>query len=180
MRDSITLGLTVVVLVMTLLLPVGGVFAQDDLLPRTIGDGPATVEVVTGIELLAGLDPDDDSFDDQVAELERLLEATGADVADLTVASAYADGVLGGPTVAALRVADADRATLTTAVVSALWSSLEQPRQVAAEIEGRPLILLHDDAVADDIPHVIYSHGDTVWLLHGSSDEIAALLAQLP
>ena len=171
---------TALAITTALVLPSGGVLAQSDLVPASIGDRPAVVEIVGGLELVASLDPEDERFPDQVADLERLLEATGADVGDVTVATAFTEGVIGGPYVAALRVADADRAALASAVISALWEGLVQPRLEAAELEGKPVILLHDDVVTDDAPYVMYSRDDTVWLLGGPADELGALMAQLP
>lgn len=177
-RLALSLGL-LTALTASMAMPVAAQDADGIMVPTELGGVPAEVAIQTGTEVLAGLDPADPDDAEQVRDIELLLEATGGTPEQLTLVSVFPSDNTVGAFIVAIRVEGADRAFLTSAFVSSLWPDLDQPRLVASDIGGKPVLLVFDDSFEAD-PFVFYGSGDTAWLMAGPEDVTAAALAELP
>lgn len=156
------------------------VAASDDLVPAELGGAPARVSASGGLELVASLDHTDPRDMERLDELKTLLAVTGLPADGVSVAAAYpAEGASGG-WVSALRVGGADGAVLQALVLAGLRADLESPSQERAQVADKTVELLTDAASPADQHLAFYGRGDTVWLVGGTDDEIAAILGQLP
>jgi hypothetical protein len=143
-----------------------------------LGEGVRDPTVVSGPELMARLDPDDPLQASNLADIEAVLEATDADIDRLAMLNAVsADGEA---FVGAIRVAGADTEVILAAYVDSTFDDLGEPRTEAADVGGKAVTRILDDAAPDQPALVVYATGDTVWVIRGSDESVEAVLESLP
>lgn len=133
---------------------------------------------MSGPELMARLDPDDPLQARSRADIEAVLDATDADIDRLAMLNAVsADGEA---FVGAIRVEGADTEVIRTAYVDSTFDDLGEARVEEAEIGGKSVTQIFDDATPDQPALIVYATGDTVWVVRGSDESVEAVLETLP
>lgn len=142
------------------------------------GAGVRDITFMSGPDIVANLDLADPQDAANFAHIEALLEATGTPLEQLTMLNAVsADGKA---FVGAVRLQGADTETVKTAYVESSLDDLVEPNVEEAEIAGKAVIKVADDAAPDQSPLIVYASGDTVWLISGSEVSAAQVLENLP
>jgi acetylornithine deacetylase/succinyl-diaminopimelate desuccinylase-like protein len=127
---------------------------------------------------MAGMDPSDPQHARNIADIEALLEATGASLDQLTMLNAVAaDGVT---FVGAIRVDRADTELAKAAYVESTFNDLGEPRTVDSEVGGKAVTQVFDDAAPEQPPLVVYASADTVWLVSGTEEAAETVVETLP
>lgn len=159
--------------------PTDSVAATGDLaatFPTGIGDMPwQHLSILSGPELLAGLDPQDPDDAERIARTERFLEGTGGSVADLTSATGFRvepDGAFSF--VNAYEVAGAEPGRMRDVVlrefVESYTEEMVDPVEETLAIDGRLTVVLRDmartDASGTSRPVYFYVEGDTAWVVN--------------
>lgn len=146
-------------------------------MPFNLGGFEPDVVMVRGEEHFADLAPDDPTR----RELEELLAATGAEAADLVSGYALVSQEDFFSFVVAIRVEGAEPGTLLPAYLPTLLDDLLDPRVSSEVVAGREVTIV--TAIGDDDSDVelaIYDQGDTIWMVQGPADVVAATVADLP
>lgn len=135
--------------------------------PAEAGGQPWTQYIVReGPEILADLDPNEPLQAQEIALHESLLEATGATIDDVTMATSFMQEEDGSFSfVLAYQIAGADGEVIQELYLPAFAGSLEEPRTEPGQSAGRDVILLYNDARPDAQPAQVYVSGDTVWVI---------------
>lgn len=134
--------------------------------------------IMSGPDLMARLDPDDPIQAANIADIEALLEATGAGIEQVAMLNANAAD--GETFVGAVRVMGADTETIKTAYVDSTFDDLGEARIEETEIGGKSATRIYDDAEPDQQPLTVYASGDIVWVLRGSAESVAVVIESLP
>jgi hypothetical protein len=143
-----------------------------------VGDVVRDPTILTGPELMAGLDPDDPEQATLIADIQSLLEATSADIDQFTMLNA--SSVDGQDFVGAVRVTGADPETIRSAYVETTAAGLAEPRIKEGQIAGHAVTRIYDDAEPDLPGLIIYASGDTIWVIKGSDETARAVIESFP
>jgi type IV secretory pathway VirB10-like protein len=143
-----------------------------------LGDNIRGTSVISGPDLLAGMDPNDPQQANNIEDIEALLAATGGSLDRLTMLNAVAAD--GETFVGAIRVDRADAEIAKAAYVKSMFNDLGEARVVEAELGGKSVTLVFDDAAPDQPPLVVYASGDTVWLISGTEEAAGTVLETIP
>ncbi len=143
-----------------------------------LGDNIRGTSVISGPDLVAGMDPNDPQQAKNIEDIEALLAATGGSLDRLTMLNAVAAD--GETFVGAIRVDRADAEIAKAAYVKSMFNDLGEARVVEAELGGKSVTLVFDDAAPDQPPLVVYASGDTVWLISGTEEAAGTVLETIP
>jgi len=143
-----------------------------------LGDSIRGTSVISGPDLVAGMDPNDPQQAKNIEDIEALLAATGGSLDRLTMLNAVAAD--GETFVGAIRVDRADAEIAKAAYVESMFNDLGEARVVEAELGGKSVTLVFDDAAPDRPPLVVYASGDTVWLISGTEEAAGTVLETIP
>jgi hypothetical protein len=133
---------------------------------------------------MALLDPEDPEQAASIDDIDALLAATDAETDQLAMLNAQsADGTFVG----AVRVVGAPTEAIKGAYVDSIIEDLGDGARVEdAELGGKAVTRIFDDAAPDQPPLIVYASGDTVWVVKasdgsdGSVRSAEAVLAGLP
>ena len=126
---------------------------------------------------MAQLDPNDPRQAQDIADIEALLDATGASLDQLTMLNGVASD--GRTFVGAIRVEGADQEVVKSAFVESALNDLGAPRLTEVQIDGRSVTRLIDDAAAAP-PLFLYAAPDVVWLISGTEEAARIVIETLP
>jgi hypothetical protein len=143
-----------------------------------LGDNIRGTSVISGPDLVAGMDPNDPQQAKNIEDIEALLAATGGSLDRLTMLNAVAAD--GETFVGAIRVDRADGEIAKAAYVDSMFNDLGEARVVEAELRGKSVTLVFDDAAPEQPPLVVYASGDTVWLISGTEEAAGTVLETIP
>jgi hypothetical protein len=152
------------------------------LFPARLGDQPwQDFELRIGRDALNGLDPEDV---EGRAEVEALLEATGASPDRLAIGSASRIGDDGLTVMLVFQVAGAEAASVRDVILPFIVAGLSldgvAPREETDRIAAKDVLVLRPDEALGLPPFVVYAVGDSVWLVAGPDAVVAEALEGLP
>lgn len=146
-------------------------------MPYTMGGFEPAITMTRGEEHFADLDPDAETR----AELERLLDAVGADLDDMTSGYALVSQEDFFAFVVAIRIDGIEPGSLLPAYLPMLYQDLVDPSGVPGTVGGKEVVVVSSVGSDDQVvPLYVYDEGDTVWMVQGPTDVVEITLENLP
>ena len=164
------------------------------MLPAELGGEPIEFTIQRGPESIENLDPDDPAQAEQIADIEAMLEATGASIDDLAIATGVLMDEAGSGfavLVQGVQVTGVDEGLVRDVVLELVISAWEQfgegaeLRREDQQIAGRDVLAL----VPADPPQngaeeagglYFYVSGDTAWVVSAADHILNEILDLLP
>jgi hypothetical protein len=150
-----------------------------DLLPQEIGGVTTETGVTRGEELFASYDPDDP---DDAAEIERMLQfvdEAGSSVDGTTRVTATAFDDTYFASFFGMHLLGASEETLLPLFLAQVAEDIGDPIQETVDLGSKSATKLYREEAPDQAVYV-YGSGESLWLLNGPEDDLAAFLATLP
>ncbi len=149
--------------------------------PYHLGGLEPDIVMTRGAEHFANLDPSRIDDAETIADLEGLLTATGASIADMTSGDALVSQQDLFAFVVAVRIHDAAPRTLQPAGLPILLGGLVDPSTAPVTRAGRDVLIISSDGANEDyVDRHVYDAGDTVWMMLGPDDVVERVLGALP
>lgn len=139
------------------------------------------LEVDVGRELIAELDPSDPDDAEEIADIHELMEAAGATIDDATTGVSFVE--LGDDSfgfVAAYQIRGTDAQQTLPLFVAAFREGLTESRAEQDRIADRDVTVLYNDELPDIEPLVLWSSGDTVWLVSAPERYLEEAVGSFP
>lgn len=150
-------------------------------MPYNLGGFEPDIVITRGAEHLANLDPTSADDAQTIADLEGLLEATGASIEDMTSGYALVSQEDFFAFVVAVRVDDAEPGNLLPAYLPILVAGLSDPTTAPVTLGGKDILVISSEGSDGDyVDLYVYDAGDTVWMVQGPEDVAEQALAALP
>lgn len=162
------------------------------LIPAAVGDAEMVVDIYTGRDLVADLDPDDPDATASIADLEAVLGAHDRTIDDVSFANAYFATETAYGDLFAIRVAGADVAGFQDELVD-LMLQMDDPQRTPAVIAGHEVTVVTDGVTVTgspgpspdpfDLPlppSYVYPSGDVLFIVSAEEPHLTQLFELLP
>ena len=128
----------------------------------------------------------EDSGDEEVAQFQRLVEALGATIEDVSTANAsrFDADLTEFSIVSAFKVAGVDAQRLFEALLPEFVADLEEPVLEDGQVAGKDVVIAYDATTegffGEAQPLYLYASGDIVWIVSAAEPLLTEAFEKLP
>jgi hypothetical protein len=149
--------------------------------PDTLGGNELAVETFAGQAWLERMDAASPEGQAVAEKTQALLDAAGASIDDLTIATALYEPSDGNhAAITAVEIAGASAADLVSPTIGLLLGDVANPAISVRQLGSRHILRVADADQPGAYPRTVYPMGDTVWVVEAEQPVLLEIVEALP